>query len=476
MIQPESIFIDWIKVDNLYYPRSIEGEILRRCGFQQVEAFCEGIAKVSDGLKWGCIDCKGDVFIPIKYDTIIIEEFEYAHFYLRCGYNGVFFTGVDSSSSIENEKTIYSGIYDLFDFDGNFLLGGFDECRYDTESHTFQFLFGREWQLNYADSKGHLWKNEYGKSDRFAKWLILTEDFKFPFDFFIQTKNPFLKSDSSIKGHRLSFKIIHLNNLNGEFFPESMFTTEKWVSSRRDALFIDLPGEVLFDSVSTISSDLLLCAKNCQYCLIYINKRKVSDYFQYIMPIDDVYAYVYDGLRVGMIKNAELIIGCSFNYITNPINDCVFAVRKYPYVPDSNLSNNYYVIFLNLKKKTRLIYEYDLRKEVVAIRKINKDHIYPLLTKGVLRLFTVNNNSETAGSIGITIQKGFFHFFSEQFRRLVHRPGHVNDNNPKKHQYWISIDDMRAMKEGPHKRNDYNDNYDIWDALESDPEAYWNID
>ena len=35
---------------------------------------------------------------------------------------------------------------------------------------------------------------------------------------------------------------------------------------------------------------------------------------------------------------------------------------------------------------------------------------------------------------------------------------------------------MRAMKEGPHKRNDYNDNYDIWDALESDPEAYWNID
>jgi hypothetical protein len=469
----ETIYTDWIVEDGLYYPISFEGEILHTCGFKKVENFCEGIANVSDGSKWGCIDCFGNIFIPIKYDSISIEEYEYACFYLRCGYNGELFSGVKEFISCK-EETIYTGVYDLYNINGEFLIGGFDECKYDSESQTFQFLFGREWILYYSENKFSFDKNKYRINDRNTKWLVLTKDFLFPFNFHYQTANLHQIEKNSPKGKRLSYKRIHLQTLGGELLPDSMFTSEEWVNTQysKNALYIDLPGEVLFDSVSTINRTTLLCSKDSQYCLIRLDSRSKTDYYKYIKPIDNVYAFVYDGL-IGLLKGNQLILSCQYSYLTNPVNDCVFAIRQYPYVPDSNLWNKYYVLFLNLKKRNNLIYDFELKKETVAISEIDRDNVESYLSKGIFRIYLAKNNT---GLNDITIRKGFFHYFTEQFKQIVNRPGHtLTDEEKRRRHYWISHKEMKRLREGPPKEY-YFEHYSIWDALDGDPGAYWNID
>ncbi|MBR0493695.1 MAG: hypothetical protein IJJ83_08045 [Muribaculaceae bacterium] len=474
MNSSEIIYTCWEMIDGLFYPKSFNGDILFTKGFQNVEEFCEGIANVSDGEKWGCIDCSGNIFIPIKYDNIRIEEYEYAHFHIVCGYNGESFTGCSSTSHFGNEEKIYTGIYDLYDFDGDFLIGGFDEYRYDSSTKTFHFLFGRKWML--YPTKYKYSSNEFRVEDRNAKWLILTEDFRFPFDFHYQTSNQFLSAKESIKGSRFQYKIVLLKSLSGEYFPSSTFTTEKWVDTQRSkrVLFIDLPGEVLFDSITIENNNIILCSNKRQYCLLYLKERIKSDYYEFIQPIDDTYAFVYDGY-IGIIKKAKLVIGCHYSYITKPVNDCVFAIRRYPFFPmNDDLKGKFYVMFLNLKKRNNCILDYELRNEVIAIEKIDKENLRALLSKGVFRLYSVNE--ESTSSYPVTIQKGFFHFFSEQFNKVIHKPGQLKKIDKKIGSYWTSSDCMRDLKEGPKSYSDYSEHYSIWDALENDPEAYWNID
>ena len=64
---------DWEQL--LYYEILQEGETR------------EGLTFVTDGCKWGAMDWNRHPIIPIKYDFVEEDEFEYGRFQIVCGNN-----------------------------------------------------------------------------------------------------------------------------------------------------------------------------------------------------------------------------------------------------------------------------------------------------------------------------------------------------------------------------------------------------
>ena len=98
----------WIKIDNLYFPTNEDGDVYKDCsGFTVVKDYCNGLAEVSDGEKWGCINCFGELIISIQYDCIEIRKEKDNQYYINCGRNGQFFTGQNGNKTGAELETIY---------------------------------------------------------------------------------------------------------------------------------------------------------------------------------------------------------------------------------------------------------------------------------------------------------------------------------------------------------------------------------
>lgn len=55
-------------------------------------------------------------------------------------------------------ETEYSGLYDLYNFDGKLILGGFTDFSYDNDRKLYLFRFGGQWKTDCEDY------DEYGNS------------------------------------------------------------------------------------------------------------------------------------------------------------------------------------------------------------------------------------------------------------------------------------------------------------------------
>lgn len=99
---------------------------------------------------WGCYDDNGKEIVPIKYNCI---KHESCHFH--AGYGGSFtrshYNYFESSSRSEE---IYTGKYDLYDNQGSFIIGGFDDCI--IKENYFIFYYGGLWED---------WSDDYGNVD-----------------------------------------------------------------------------------------------------------------------------------------------------------------------------------------------------------------------------------------------------------------------------------------------------------------------
>lgn len=453
--------------------------------FAKVETLESGFSKVSDGTKWGCIDGSARIIIPIRYDTIEFRQYDCGP-QIVCGRSGVLLTGTRELGFYE-KNTIYTGVYDLYDMDGTLLLGGFDDYLFDSISRLYHFFFGRSWTI--IDNKSKFELPKYRKDDSLGKWLLLTEDFTFPFDF-----NVFPSwglggccSNCSVKGHSVVAKSVPFTEIAGSPYPQTMVEGMKWVEQKGHQLLVDFPGTVLFDEVKTISANIVVCDNRGRHAFLYLKERTLSKYYTFIRQIDDNYAYVLDNFYIGLIRNGIETIPCKFSYITRPVNNWSFVFTRYPFYPNSDKENKYYCNLVNVKKHN---WEYDIRNRILVNEDIDEDDLLEDLTDGVYLLEPVKCKDESNTLKSVSSRYVQLYNNEELIKLLGNRKDIIKVDIPldsnsrearvirnlKKH-YWCSNDELRTEKD--EKKRSVNggfEHYGLMDALDGELSAYSNID
>lgn len=91
-------------------------EKLLSMGILHANECCEGVICVTDGKKWGAMNFENKPIIPIIYDFVITDEYEYGSFWIVCGKNGYHY------KKRYDDKVYYKGEYDIYDFSGELIL------------------------------------------------------------------------------------------------------------------------------------------------------------------------------------------------------------------------------------------------------------------------------------------------------------------------------------------------------------------
>lgn len=122
---------------------------------------------------WGCLRNDGKILINPHYDCFKF----YDNLFILAGRDGHMLG--EGQYGCNYNETEYSGLYDLYNFDGKLILGGFTDFSYDNDRKLYLFQFGGHWKTYYEES------DEYGNSIyynyfRFEKgnsrWLILNNN------------------------------------------------------------------------------------------------------------------------------------------------------------------------------------------------------------------------------------------------------------------------------------------------------------
>ena len=429
---------------------------LCKMGIRKAEILYEGFARVFDGQKWGCLDKNGEFIIPCLYDIITMHIHKDSKSHILCAHEGMSFSGWHGSK----EETIYTGIYDLYDNYGDFLIGGFNDYEYDEDYSIYKFLFGRQFKLIPKAPDKPWSKNRFHLSNR-GKWIVLGEDFVVPFDFRLQYIDVFT-CDRFTSKHSLKGGLFYLkdNILYGEF--------------KRYAVPIAFPIDVLFDKISVVNKTTILginhpsCA-NEERSVIYLNSHIKTNYYKWTNTIDEHYTFVYQG-RLGLLKDGKEVLPCEFEYVTKPINDWSFVVKKYPYIPDKCTWDKYYVLLHQIKDCYHS--DFQFRNSLVAIRIIDKEIIEELLCQGAFLLSKVGEDRNSLKSYAL--MDGYQKWFEKNFIQQLHEP--QDKKQQYYYNYWMSSELMEIMKKGLNNNFGNHDNYGLMDALDGNPDAYWNID
>ena len=424
---------------------------------EKVERFDDIISYAYNGKKWGVIDSMGNTVVPFIYDEIKIRENASGMILIMCGYDGEFYKGYTGRSN-HKEETIYTGKYDLYDSKGEFLLGGFCDYEFDLQTMTFLFLFGRKWML-YPKHSDHPWEVNRFSLGNPGKWIMLNMDFNIPFDYNLQYVDPithyYFTSKDSFKGGRFLYE---KNKLMGYF--------------KRYTSPICFPADILFDKITNVNSTTIL-GINHPFCanekrrVVHIGSHIKSDCYYWTETIDEQYTFVYR-YGLGLLENGKEVLSCDYAFITKPVDGWTFVVKSYPYIPDKRVHGKYFVLLWDLKQYK---YDFQIYKAIVAIEVIDKKDIEGLLYEGALKLYKVGEDETSLSSY--TVQNKNIHRFNDSFVKMIHAP--VNVYEPS-HTYWQSSEGMKLKKEGPIKSHYEDDHYGLMDALDGNPDAYWNID
>lgn len=203
-------------------------------------------------------------------------------------------------------------------------------------------------------------------------------------------------------------------------------------------------------------------------------QKVLPNYYEKEINENCSFVYKYYGFGLGIKRDEHLVLPCNYSFITNPINGWCFAIGRYSFVPGLTKWDTYYVLLWNIEKHTH--YEFIPPTDyIVAADKLCKDEVKTLLSDGAFRLYIVGEDETSLKSFAI--QKKYENIFLQSFLNLLHSPIDVKRYIPS--TYWISKDNVedaihphpKEIDEDPWKDYDF-----INDALDGDPDAYWNID
>lgn len=226
-----------------------------------------------------------------------------------------------------------------------------------------------------------------------------------------------------------------------------------------------------------------MCKKKNSYALLYIKERSLSKFYSNIKIIDEEYAFVSMNYSIGLIRLGKETIPCEFSYITKPVNGWSFLFKKYPYFPNSNKDGKMYC---RIAKVSKVIHSYDIRECLLVEEDIDSNNLEYFLYKGFYKLQHLNKSKEDdLKSVYVESDK----HFPKAFYSLLGKPNKGCTENEeelsfeqktahgKSKLYWCSGSDLK--KEVESRKKTYicdNEHYGLMDALDGNPDAYWNID
>lgn len=389
---------------------------------------------LQDGL-WGCVTNNQNL-IPFKYDVLTYRNYGDGHCYISCGYNGII---IKHNGAFKKEYR-YTGQYDLYDVSGEFLMGGFDDYLYDSLSDTYRFMFGKSWKIGkeFCHAKYHN-----------SKWIVLNSEFCLPFN------SNYL---SNFKGRRFECSATKYNDFINGNLP-------------------NLPTEIFFESIKTINSTTLLC-KQCSsrslrnevYALLNLEQHYLSNYYKYLIPINNEYYFSYD-VGLGLLKDYKEYLPCKFTYITRPKNGWVFIARPYPYIPYNGFENKFYVLLWNVEVNP----DFYIKYAAVVISCIDGINLHNLFKSNAFTLFQTGKDKYLLSSYSVLSE--YVHWFDSSFQMSLNSP--LSVSLIYSHCNWKSAEDISYLLEQNEKiitQDNYPEFFSLLESLDGNWDAYWNID
>ena len=384
------------------------------------------------GALWGVVSCNGKKIIDAKYLNYIIQSG-----FIVAGRDGYYFPD-DNNEDYNWYGSNFSGFYDLYNKEGELLIGGFREFEYDERNGVFIFFFGGEWREYSAFDDD--WNNIHITGYKYDRgkdlWLILNKDFKT----ILRDKEG--KSKQFEKGFigkieikKEDNKIKHVYNMPIEFMAKGF-------------------SHVAINSV--IIND---CNSNYHKSqAVDIATGKITKLYSKIEQVTEELFYFADGDWVGITTINSDIICERCLLITYPVNNYVFIGKEE--------SDGMYRVFLyNLDNLAQPI--------AIAIQSISKKN---LIYHAEGHWLKMGFDESLSGLKSLIIPKSIF--LDDHFVELVTtKEGTDKKTLSYDNSYFFSNDwhfhDETDYDDGG---NDRQDHWDTMDAFDGEPDAYWNID
>ncbi|MDN0080897.1 WG repeat-containing protein [Bacteroides gallinaceum] len=382
--------------------------------------------------KWGCINKNGKIIIDAKYDC-----FKLVDRYILGGRDGSMLgKGVHGSTYYESE---YGGVYDMFDFDGNLLIGGFREFKLLSSPDLFLFKFGGFWKQDCEDYDE--WGNAiYYYSYHFEKgnsrWLAVDKDFN---------------------------SIILQNNGKKKSFYKHIGTITKTKENDKTVNYWNMPLEVFSINEPYIDKGVMICGNDSEQYAVCISDGFQSSKYKRIEMIDEktfFFTEIINGKELvgiaSLSKNTSDIriidpINENTSILTHPVDGFVFGISE---IDNSNCKVSLYNINENGFTP------------IPAISSVNERTLLDMIKKGLLHI-SLSDAEMNLKRISV-IKKDVF---DKAFGALVSEVETASPKSSLISPYWYT-EDFRLLK----LNNQYDDNYqdyrdspdymrDTWDAM-----------
>jgi len=385
------------------------------------------------GALWGVVTCNGKRVIDAKYLNFKIQSG-----FIVAGRDGHYFPDDDSDGNNWYGSN-FSGVYDLYNKEGELLIGGFREFEYDERNGVFIFFFGGEWKEYSAFDDD--WNNIHITGYRFERgidlWLILDKNLK----------TILRDKDGKPKQFEKGFLgKIDIKQENGSI---------KHV--------YNMPIELMAKGFSHVAiNSIIINDSNSEYHksqAVDIATGKKTKLYSKIEQVTENLFYFADGNYVGITNiNSDVLIGDCL-LITYPVNNYILIGKK-------GTEGNYSVLLYNLD---------NLKQPVaVAIQNISEDDLVHHAEGHWLKMVV---DTSLSGLKALIVPNS--RFLENEFIDLVTtKEGTDYKFGSHDNSYFFSNDwrfnhDEENYSDGG---NDWNDNGSLMDALDGEPDAYWNID
>lgn len=386
-----------------------------------------------NGALWGVVTCNGKRVIDAKYLNFKIQSG-----FIVAGRDGHYFPD-DDNDDYNWYGSNFSGVYDLYNKEGELLIGGFREFEYDERNGVFIFFYGGEWKEYSAFDDD--WNNIHITGYRFERgidlWLILDKNLK----------TILRDKDGKPKQFEKGFLgKINIKQENGSI---------KHV--------YNMPIELMAKGFSHVAiNSIIINDSNSEYHksqAVDIATGKKTKLYSKIEQVTENLFYFADGNYVGITNiNSDVLIGDCL-LITYPVNNYILIGKK-------GTEGNYSVLLYNLD---------NLKQPVaVAIQNISEDDLVHHAEGHWLKMVV---DTSLSGLKALIVPNS--RFLENKFIDLVTtKEGTDYKFGSHDNSYFFSNDwrfnhDEENYGDGG---NDWNDNGSLMDALDGEPDAYWNID
>lgn len=407
-------------------------------GYGGCESDCNNFFSPISYASWGCLSNNGKILITPHYDCFKF----YYNLFILAGRDGHMLG--EGQHGCSYHETEYSGLYDLYNFDGKLILGGFTDFSYDNDRKLYLFRFGGQWKTDCEDY------DEYGNSIFYysfhfekgnSRWLILDNNLT-----------------SIVKDKQGRRKVFN------EGFIGTITRKEE---KGRVVNYWNMPLELFSINRPCFSHNLMICDNDNYQVAIRLEDGSISSKHNKIHVIsNDLFFFmdVYEiGRGVGLSKFAinkegELTEKIMIDPIdegncilTTPIEGYVFGIYEY----DNNLCG------------VRL---YDIndaeKKPLTAIESIEESKLIDYISRGFL-LISIDNSASGLSRMIMPqrsiFDKSFVDIISPKESELFYKPFEK--------EYWFT-DDCHLYDNTDNEDcldGDFGDSYDFmkdsWDAM-----------